>query len=105
MSVSRGRLKTCSAGAPGMASERSSTLLVASLCATEMKLPYDDHRDLSRAMYATDQNQLDIGSAARPRDQHHRTGLRRWIRQNGEQLVQSGKDALAGEHRQVRGRQ
>lgn len=45
---------------------------------------YDDYGDFARAVYAADENLLDVGRAARACDQDHRAGLGRGIRQKGE---------------------
>src|SRR5438552_9057460 len=61
----------------------------------------NDYADLTRSVYASYKDLLDVGGSAGSADQHHRTRLLSRLRQDCEQFIQAGKNSSAGYHGNV----
>src|ERR1035441_1436146 len=60
------------------------------------------HCNLAGAVDAAHQDLLDIGGAARARDQHHRTGYVGGIRYEGKKFIEARQNAVARHHCDMR---
>ena len=56
-------------------------------------------------MHSANQDLLDVGGAAGPGDQYHRTGRLRGIRQDREEFIEAGQNARPRHDRDVRRRE